>query len=215
MKRHLIQIPLNRINSEDEFLKYFHESTYNYKNKKGTIDFENKIIVLEDVDCMSDIILQRTKEKQDETELTDKGEFDLETLVTAVQTISADNNDKSKKCIFPAKQEKMTLSFILNLLDGLDEHHGRVLIITSNLYDSIDKALIRPGRVDLRVDMKNASINLIKSLYKRYYNKTLPLKVTEQLREEVISPAEISNFYITSKDHNEFISKLLYKCKIE
>ena len=58
----------------------------------------------------------------------------------------------------------MSLSFILNIIDGLNENYGRILIITSNYYDKIDKALVRPGRIDIRVDMKNASIQTIKDI---------------------------------------------------
>ena len=51
----------------------------------------------------------------------------------------------------------MTLSYLLNIIDGIRETPGRILIITSNNYDSLDEALIRPGRIDYSLRMNNAS----------------------------------------------------------
>ncbi|RAH84395.1 P-loop containing nucleoside triphosphate hydrolase protein [Aspergillus japonicus CBS 114.51] len=42
----------------------------------------------------------------------------------------------------------VTLSDILNIIDGVSAQEGRILIMTTNDPDSIDKALRRPGRVD-------------------------------------------------------------------
>ena len=56
----------------------------------------------------------------------------------------------------------------------LNENHGRILIITSNYYDKIDKALIRPGRIDIKVNMTKASINTIKTMYQHYFNSNIP-----------------------------------------
>jgi chaperone BCS1 len=96
-------------------------------------------------------------------------------------------------------------------LDGLDENQGRILIITSNYYDKIDKALIRPGRIDLHVEMKNASINTIKEMYAHYYDSKIPAKYLSKIRDEIVSPAELVNFYRTSDNSKEFIQKILEK----
>ncbi|RAL06792.1 BCS1 and AAA domain-containing protein [Aspergillus homomorphus CBS 101889] len=42
----------------------------------------------------------------------------------------------------------ITLSEILNIIDGVSAEEGRILIMTTNEPDSIDEALQRPGRVD-------------------------------------------------------------------
>lgn len=44
----------------------------------------------------------------------------------------------------------VTLSGLLNAIDGLTAREGRILFITSNHPDKLDPALIRPGRVDRR-----------------------------------------------------------------
>jgi len=222
--RHLIQIPLNKIKCEDDFYKYYFESTYNHHNDTNSIEFDKKIIVLEDLDCMSDLVLDRSKKN---IEPIDTHAIDgianstdmLETLVNAVNV--ANNNDLDKtlgqtsknptcKNLF-TKENKLTLSFILNILDGLDENYGRILIITSNFYENIDKALVRPGRIDLRVDMKNTSIQTIKDMYLHYYGTKIPRQYNNILKDDVISPAEIVNMYRTTNSSKEFIETMVLK----
>ena len=62
--------------------------------------------------------------------------------------------------------DKITLSYLLNLFDGLIETPGRIIIITSNYPDKLDKAFIRPGRIDVTLELKRASVDVIYSMLK-------------------------------------------------
>ena len=64
LNRHLIVIPLNKIKTQREFSKYYFESQYNKNNNPNSINFDNKIIVLEDIDCMDDIVKERKSNKE-------------------------------------------------------------------------------------------------------------------------------------------------------
>jgi chaperone BCS1 len=46
---------------------------------------------------------------------------------------------------------RLSLSGLLNILDGVASQEGRILIMTTNHLEKLDKALIRPGRVDMTV----------------------------------------------------------------
>ncbi|KAF3763873.1 P-loop containing nucleoside triphosphate hydrolase protein, partial [Cryphonectria parasitica EP155] len=50
-----------------------------------------------------------------------------------------------------------TLSGLLNVLDGVGSQEGRIVIMTTNKPDRLDGALVRPGRVDMRVHLGNIS----------------------------------------------------------
>lgn len=65
----------------------------------------------------------------------------------------------------------MTFSGLLNALDGLASQEGRVLIMTSNNPDDLDKALIRPGRVDKQVHFDLISQQNAESIFIRMYTK--------------------------------------------
>ncbi len=47
----------------------------------------------------------------------------------------------------------MSLSALLNILDGVGSYKGRVLIITTNYAERLDAALIRLGRVDIKLEL--------------------------------------------------------------
>ena len=103
----------------------------------------------------------------------------------------------------------LTLSFVLNVIDGIRETPGRVLIITSNHYNQLDKALTRPGRIDVTLEMKNASVQVISDMYRHHYRDRLPKQVRQQLRNDVLSPAAINNIRFDSKNKDDFLKKLL------
>lgn len=49
-----------------------------------------------------------------------------------------------------------TLSGLLNIVDGVAAHEGRILIMTTNAPEKLDNALLRPGRVDFQVEFGRA-----------------------------------------------------------
>ena len=61
----------------------------------------------------------------------------------------------------------LSLSTILNTLDGFATPIGLVFIITTNHKDKLDKALIRPGRIDKAVEFAGPSEVELKQLYTR------------------------------------------------
>lgn len=40
---------------------------------------------------------------------------------------------------------------LLNVLDGVVDTPGRIVVMTTNLVDVLDDALIRPGRIDKKI----------------------------------------------------------------
>ncbi|CAF9915213.1 hypothetical protein IMSHALPRED_002375 [Imshaugia aleurites] len=64
----------------------------------------------------------------------------------------------------------ISLSGLLNAIDGVASHEGRVLLMTTNFPDKLDEALIRPGRVDMKVQFTNATRDQICELFTRMYS---------------------------------------------
>ncbi|CAD0020710.1 unnamed protein product [Aureobasidium pullulans] len=64
---------------------------------------------------------------------------------------------------------KISLSGLLNCIDGVATHEGRILIMTTNHPEKLDPALIRAGRVDMQIAFTNATSSQIKSLFLRMY----------------------------------------------
>nr|POE87592.1 putative mitochondrial chaperone bcs1-b [Quercus suber] len=63
----------------------------------------------------------------------------------------------------------ISLSGLLNAIDGVATHEGRVLIMTSNHPEKLDPALVRPGRVDRKIGFRLAMKTQIRELFVRMY----------------------------------------------
>ena len=204
LNRHLIIIPLSKLNTEEQLYDAFYEKGYN-KDNADEIDFHDKIICFEDIDCMSDIVNNRK----------DKHNNDLQFISNLPEIIcdtDSDDNDnkKSNKKNFTIKKEKeISLSYLLNLLDGIVEHPGRIVILTSNHYDKLDPALVRPGRIDIEIELNKASVEQICDFYYYYYNTNIPKEKLKLLKDNVISPCEIINIYGSSSNKKDFLNKII------
>lgn len=86
----------------------------------------------------------------------------------------------------------VTLSEILNSLDGVSTPENYVVIMTTNHIDKIDPALIRPGRIDRKVPMEelseNVAIRMVEAFFEKPAGSIDALKVGEY---EKMTPANI------------------------
>ncbi|AEO64106.1 uncharacterized protein THITE_2109894 [Thermothielavioides terrestris NRRL 8126] len=64
---------------------------------------------------------------------------------------------------------RLSLSGLLNILDGVASTEGRVLIMTTNHLEKLDKALIRPGRVDMMVKFGRADAGMTAAIFRAIY----------------------------------------------
>ena len=69
-----------------------------------------------------------------------------------------------------AQLSGISLSALLNAIDGVASHEGRILIMTTNAPDALDKALTRPGRVDMQIHFELPSRVEIKELFLSMYS---------------------------------------------
>lgn len=65
---------------------------------------------------------------------------------------------------------RVTLSGLLNALDGIGAQEGRILFATTNKYGALDPALVRPGRMDLHIEFKLASKDQARGLFEAFYS---------------------------------------------
>lgn len=66
----------------------------------------------------------------------------------------------------------VSFSGLLNALDGVNASQGRLLFMTTNHLDQLDPALIRPGRVDYRIEFTHADKYQATELYRRFFPET-------------------------------------------
>jgi DNA replication protein DnaC len=219
--RHIIVISLKIIKTKKQLDSIFFEERYNTDNKKGSIGFDKKIIVFEDIDCIGDIVMDREKKKnQSMTGLGKK--LNLDELSTSskinigdlLETIVATEKATEKMCEYPkvpVDEEPITLDDILNLWDGIRETPGRIMAISSNHYYDLDPALIRPGRIDITLELSYASHQIIKDIYTHLFEEELDEDRVNKINDNFYSPAEIINIYMNSDNNKDKFIEILMR----
>jgi len=217
--RHVVVISLKIIKTKKQLDSIFFEDRYNTDNKKGSIGFDKKIIVFEDIDCIGDIVLDREKKKN--KSLTGLGkrldfqELNANSKVNVgdiLETIVATEKITDKVCEYPKillEDEPITLDDILNLWDGIRETPGRIMIISSNHYNDLDPALVRPGRIDLTLELSYVSHKILQEMYEHLFDEVINFENLEKIKENFYSPAEIINVYMNEeRNKTRFIERL-------
>ncbi|AYV76269.1 MAG: putative AAA+ family ATPase [Terrestrivirus sp.] len=104
------------------------------------------------------------------------------------------------------KDQKITLSDFLNLMDGVLEQPGRIVIMTSNYPERIDKALLRFGRIDLKMEFKLCNKEIAKQIIEHYYETKLSSNL--EITPYRFSPTDILELCFKCETVHEFIEKL-------
>ena len=206
-KRHIINISLRETTTQTQLNNLFYnEILHVLKDGASTpinIPLNQRIYVIEDIDCLTDVVLDRKYKKTiDDNYTTTNNTNEINTANDYIPTNDSnigsidpfatnfDNNfdnppmidnidkDIKKEKSTDSSSEKLNLSFILNLLDGVLEVPGRILIMTSNYPERLDKALIRPGRVDLIVKLGKCDTYMIKQFFDHFYAFFQPLLIS-------------------------------------
>ena len=128
-----------------------------------------------------------------------------------------DDDDNS-----PQKSEsRCTLSGLLNALDGAAASEGRIVLMTSNRAHLLDKALVRPGRIDKTIFLGNISQKSAEQMFLRMYSlnsahttsavdekhetrvgelQKLALEFSNQIPELMFTPAQLQGYLLPRRN---------------
>lgn len=138
--RHIFNVRLNLVHSSEALMSIFTEEDVDLTDGSTvTVPLDRRLYLLEDIDCMSDAVLRR------DAKLLQRPRED--------QAEEAGQQQQQQQQQEPDNKASLTLSDILNTLDGVVETSGRMMVLTSNMPDVLDEALLRPGRIDLRLQV--------------------------------------------------------------
>lgn len=196
-KRHIININLNNDITKTQLENlFFNEmivviNVSTCQTEKYYIPLDQRIYVLEDIDCQSDLVRERSLKNSEKDESTEE----IPEIPVTIKTNPNKAEMYENKNPYDITQaEKIDLSFLLNLLDGVLEIPGRIVIMTSNYPKMLDHALIRPGRIDVIADFKRCSHQTMIEMIEFFYDILLTdmeKNIIMKTREERFSPAEM------------------------
>jgi hypothetical protein len=119
------------------------------------------MIILEDIDAMIDIVKKRDK---------------------------IDNSDKNELLML---DDKLTLEFMLNILDGTLCNDNNIFVITTNHKELLDPALYRKGRIDVDIEFKKCDKYQIKNIFNRIIKREIDIDILNKIETDKYTPAEI------------------------
>lgn len=176
-RRHIINVQLSEIKTKAQLRHLFFNEEINVYNgtttERYTIPVHERLYVIEDIDAMGDAVLRREWKKPTSS---------VEEKPKKSGDAWMDNTEEDQK-------EPIDLSFLLNLLDGTLESSGRIIAISSNFPERIDRALIRPGRIDMIIHFKKCNTSILHEMVESFYDKSI---VGLQCEEYKWSPAEVN-----------------------
>lgn len=96
------------------------------------------------------------------------------------------------------------LSDILEVLDGIIDMPGRVIILTTNHHEKLDPALMRPGRIDHVIEFKNMTRQNIRDMHTLWFESDIPEDVYASMKDYVFSQAEIGKLFKTAPEEKRW-----------
>ena len=174
LQKDLYYVSLNELETNDELQMMFDYVSKNYIN--------GGIIVLEDIDAMSDVVHKRL----DETKESNLSE------------------------LMDSKQNKLTLEYFLNILQGSLTKDGTIFMVTTNHLDIIDPAFYRDGRFDINIEMKKCDHHQINMIYRNFFKKDIPSNLMQLIKEDEWTPANII-FHIKNYMFGNFTDEQILK----
>ena len=198
--RHIIIIPMTKITTFQSLRQIIlDEEIDGFK-----IPNDKRLYVFEEIDCngMENVIARRDLETKPISHSDSYENSDMHKLITAIGGQQLPENKKKKN----AEDDKVTLGALLELLDGINEASGRILIMTSNRNPSLfDEALMRPGRIDMLIEFKPCTKEEVGKMYYLWFMEEIPPEVLDNVQEHVFSPAELGEIFIRNKDNPQRI----------
>jgi len=196
-RRHIINIQLSQIKTKEQLRHLFFNDEIHVwdgmKTERYTIPVHERLYVIEDIDAMGDTVLER-KWKKPTVEEKKKPVGD------AWMQAKLEEEEEN---------EPIDLSFLLNLLDGTLEASGRILCISSNFPERIDKALIRPGRIDMIVHFRKCNCEILQEMVNSFYDDKF-IDWTNDSLDYKWSPAEVNQILFRNfKDPEKALQELV------
>lgn len=215
LNRHIIIIPVKKVNSVEKLHRLFLDERINYVR----IPMDKRLYVFEEIDCSAWKNIIKPRDSRDACDSSSNPAYDREIctkIKSEVQDCIRGIIDNNR---YTGKQEQnennkeindLTLGDILEILDGMIEMSRRVIIMTSNHPEMVDPALLRPGRIDISIKFKKMIREDIHNMYKLWFDKPIPEHYYNKLKDYTFSQAEIGNIFSTFNE-KEILQQLTSK----
>ena len=177
---------------------------------------KKKVLVLDEFDCVQGIIKNRSNINQSENKYNNESsklkqlkERQIKIMKLLVNDTTIQKNKdvvetnhikiELKEISDQIKNEENSLSLdtMLQVLDGVIEMRGRVIIATTNHIENIDPALLRAGRFDIKIELNEFNNEEAHELLNKMYSNSASkseLKLLNKTKiKEIYTPTQLIN----------------------
>lgn len=117
---------------------------------------QHSLLVVEDID--SELSIHRRQEKS---------------ASSGSATIAPNISSSEEPSIAPLLRGSLKMSDVLNSIDGLLHKHGRIMVFTTNHLEKLDDAFLRPGRVDLKLEIGYIGLREFRTFLRHFFPERL------------------------------------------
>jgi chaperone BCS1 len=140
-------------------------------------------------------------------------DFDICNFLSSDSAVAGPVNIPS---MFKAKRDELNLTGILNVLDGVVDTPGRILIMTTNHPEMLDPALIRPGRIDKKLLLGYVRYEELVSMTEHFFQcRALEKEQVDRIQSAIeeppvmkLTPAQVEQMACEYETIEEFIEAL-------
>ncbi|KAG6610979.1 mitochondrial chaperone BCS1-B [Phytophthora cinnamomi] len=159
-KRHIVTISLGKVKTNQELMNALFDLRFAVEGVDLPVNmtFEDVVFVMEDIDCAASVVMARENKPE------------------------ASRRQRKRLSSSSSASDKLNLSGLLNVLDGVIDCPGRIVIMTTNHPEKLDPALIRPGRVNKKLMLGYMNSAQVQNMIEYYFATTCTRMQREALQ---------------------------------
>lgn len=183
--RHILNVNLSRLHSKKLLKQLFYDPMLEVARPTASgctsvdsvyVPIEKRLFVIEDADCLLDTLLHKRTTVTGTPPAAPGGPpegphvaepDDASDLLYGAEPLPVAPVPHKPP---PVSDDDLDLSTVLNILDGVLETPGRILVLTTNHPEAFDDALLRPGRIDMIVNFRKCNAAMLAGMARLYYD---------------------------------------------
>ena len=216
--RHVIMVPLSEVPDNDALFRLMNDNATLQIEDSDTVyhlKHQNVIYFFDDVDASSPVVTKRTAKQEERpshwflppSSPLAKNAKDVEDTSAAKAPLELQHH-----ALFPQMQRGPTLDCLLNILDGLLNTEGRIVVMCTNHPEKLDPALVRPGRMSTHIFFGPADVDSAVQMLEHYYPDKLVdeacVALAQFVQDKQPTPARLEGLCSKYNTVNELIAAL-------
>jgi hypothetical protein len=110
------------------------------------------------------------------------------------------------------EENKLTFAHMINALDGIMSGEDRIIVMTTNHIEKFSPTFLRPGRIDLMLEIKRVCPEVFRRFVFDFYKKAIPENI-KLARPDISVPEMQMDAFLLKIPFDDFMDKYLFNLK--